>query len=170
MPKLKSQNAIAIVALAVAAFVVAFLSMRLDSSFEVVDQEYVKAHVGRPGFILLDVREANVYNGASPFEGVPGGHIPGAVNFPSSKLKLPTAIADLALAGATKDLTIIVHCNAGRLSSQFAEALVKDLGYSSSKIKNYKGSMIDWSKNPDNVILPEGHETGLSGDKRPAIS
>ena len=39
---------------------------------DVVDQAYVKEKVGQPGFVLVDVRAEDVYNGKSPREGIPG--------------------------------------------------------------------------------------------------
>ena len=50
-------------------------------SIDAVDQAYVKEKVGQPGFVLVDVRAEDIYNGKSPREGIPGGHIAGAVNF-----------------------------------------------------------------------------------------
>ena len=108
--------------------------------------------------MLLDVRTEDVYNGKSPREGIPGGHIAGAVNFPLANLKAEGAAEALEKAGIVKDAEIIVYCNSGKQSSQFAEALVNDFGFDAAKVKNYKGSIIDWSKDPANKLEPEGHE------------
>ena len=148
------------VALFLGAFLCAYLFSRLEPHFEVVDQDYVKEHVGQPGFLLVDTRPAEVYNGKSPFEGAPGGHIPGAVNFPASWLEHKDAAAALESVGLKKDITLILYCNAGLLSGQFAEALVKDFGYSDSRIKQYKEGTLVWSKTPGNKLLPEDHELG----------
>ena len=137
-----------------------FLFYQMEPHFAVVDQAYVKEHVDKPGFLLVDVREAEVFNGKSPFEGAPGGHIPGAVNFPSSWLDLPDVEAVLERTGLKKDVMLILYCNAGLLSGQFAEALVKDFGFKDSKIKHYKEGTLVWSKNPANKLLPEDHEWG----------
>ena len=137
----------------------AFLIQWMNDGIEIVGQDYVKEHMGKPGFILLDVREARIFNGASPLlEGVPGGHIPGAVNFPSSELRFTKAATALERAGITKDATLIIYCNKGYLSSVFSETLVKEFGYNPSKIKHYKDSMLDWAANPDNPIFPENHD------------
>ena len=125
---------------------------------EDVDQAYVKEKVGQPGFVLVDVRTEDIYNGKSPREGIPGGHIPGAVNLPLASLKEAGAAEALEKAGITKDVEVIVYCNSGKQSGQFSEALVKDFGFEASKVKNYKGSVIDWSKDPANKLEPEGHE------------
>ena len=98
-------------------------------SIDVVDQAYVKEKVGQPGFVLVDVRAEEVYNGKSPREGIPGGHIEGAVNFPLANLKAEGAAEALEKAGIVKDAEIIVYCNSGKQSSQFAEALVEDFGF-----------------------------------------
>ena len=122
---------------------------------DVVDQAYVKEKTGQPGFVLVDVRAEEVYNGKSPREGIPGGHIAGAVNFPLANLKAEGAAEALEKAGIVKDAEIIVYCNSGKQSSQFAEALVKDFGFDAAKVRNYKGSVIDWSKDPANKLVSE---------------
>ena len=150
------------------AFACAFLVSRLEPQFETVDQAYVKAHMDKPGFLLVDVREEEVYNGKAPFEGIPGGHIPGAINFPGSVLGTPEAAASLARAGLTKNTTLILYCNAGLLSGQFAETLVKDFHFKDSMIKTYKAGTLDWSRDPANKLEPEEHELGtrLTPDKK----
>lgn len=125
---------------------------------EGVDQAYVKEKVGQPGFVLVDVRTEDIYNGKSPREGIPGGHILGAINFPLASLKEAGAAEALEKAGITKDVEVIAYCNSGKQSSQFTEALVKDFGFESSKVKNYNGSIIEWSKDPANKLEPENHE------------
>ena len=155
-----SRTALIFIVLAIlsAAFGISFMFSTRDPEFEVVDQAYVKKHTGSPGFILLDTREADVYNGKSPFEGVPGGHIPGAINFPGSQLKLPGAAVALAKSGLTKNATIIIYCNAGRISLQYGEVLVKDFHFNDDMIKHYKGGVIDWSQNPLNNLEPRDHD------------
>lgn len=148
------------VVLFLGAILCAFLLSWLEPQIEVVDQAYVKEHVGKPGFLLVDVREADVFNGKSPFEGAPGGHIPGAVNFPSSWLDRKDVEEAFEKAGLTKDVTLILYCNAGLLSGQFGEALVKDFKFKDSMIKTYKAGTLEWGKDPANKLLPEDHEWG----------
>lgn len=119
---------------------------------EAVDQDYVKAHVGRTGVVLVDVRSPEVYGGLSPRAGIPGGHIPGAINFPLADLDRPDASEALARAGLTRDAEIIVYCNTGRQSARFIDRLVGSFGFDPSRVKNYTGSMTDWSRNPENPI------------------
>ena len=151
-------------------FVLVFVFMLIYSHFEPhvedVDMLYVMSHKNEPGYILLDVRDEEIYEGRAPFagqevpviEGVPGGHIPGAVSFPLSDLGVAAASAALAKVGVTKQKTIILYCNSGGLSGRFADALIRKFNFSPSKIKNYRGSISDWIKNPRNFLLPENHD------------
>lgn len=145
--------------LLVATLACTLLFTEMEPNFEIVDQAYVKEHVGNPGYILVDVLPKESYDGKSVFEGVPGGHIPGAINFPGEDLKIPGAAAALARAGITKNVTVILYCAAGRTSLQFAEALVKDFKFKDYMIKHYKGGIIDWIKSPFNKLEPENHDS-----------
>lgn len=154
---MKKFNRSSLVALFVLCFAVsaqAFWGPKIEG----VDQAYVKEKVGQPGFVLVDVRTKEVYNGKAPREGIPGGHIPGAVNFPLDKLKEPGAAEALEKAGIVKDAEIIVYCNTGNQSGKFAKALVKDFGFDAGKVKNYEGSITEWSKDPANKLEPENHK------------
>ena len=144
-----------------AALACALSFSEMEPDFEIVDQGYVKEHVGNSGFVLVYVLGKDSFDGKSPFQGVPGGHIPGSINFPGSELTIPGAAAALARVGITKNVTVILYCAAGRSALQFAEALVKDFNFDDSKIKLYKGGIIDWAKSPFNKLEPEDHETGI---------
>mgnify|MGYP000223219244 CR=1 FL=1 len=77
---MKKWNRSLLVVLFVLCFAVSAQAL-FGPGIDVVDQAYVKEKVGQPGFVLVDVRAEEVYNGKSPREGIPGGHIEGAVNF-----------------------------------------------------------------------------------------
>lgn len=145
-------------------FVVALIYSRLEPHVEDVDAQYVRQHSGESGYILVDARPEDQYMGKSPRPGVPGGHIPGAMNFPLENLNMKTQLAAalLARSGITKDKTVIVYCNTGVLSGRLADQLVRRFNFSSSKLKNYRGSTVEWVKDPQNILLPEGHETGFA--------
>lgn len=147
-------------------FVVMLIYSRFEPNVEDVDSSYVMEHLGETGYVLVDARAEATYLGKSPRPGVPGGHIPGAVNFPTAQLAGRTDIvaALLAKEGITKDKTIIVYCSAGVLSERFADQLVKRFNFSSSRIKNYRGSVLEWIKAPRNVLLPPDHETDFAED------
>ncbi|MBQ3402963.1 MAG: hypothetical protein IJG65_06295 [Synergistaceae bacterium] len=145
-------------------FIVTLIFSRLEPHVEEVDAQYVSERKGMPGYVLVDARPEDQYLGKSPRHGVPGGHIPGALSFPFEDLKIPAASAALSKAGITKDKTVIVYCNTGVLSGRFADQLVRRFNFSASRIKNYRGSTVDWVRNPRNILLPPGHETGFIED------
>ena len=104
-----------------------------------------------------------VYAGKSPRAGMPGGHIPGAISFPIANLRSAYASSELAEAGVVKENTIILYCNTGADSGRFADALIRSLRFSPAKIKNYRGSVMDWIKDPDNKLLPPDHDKANHG-------
>lgn len=147
-------------------FIIMLIYSRLEPHVEDVDMNYVMTHKDLPGYILLDVRDEEIYEGKAPFagmskpyfEGVPGGHIPGAINFPLTDLNVAAASAALAKIGVVKSKTIIIYCNTGSQSGRFADALVRRFNFSPSRLKNYRGSIRDWISNPNNILLPEDHD------------
>ena len=141
-------------------FMVTLIYSVLEPHVDDVGSEYVKEYAGKPGYVLVDVRPEEVYEGASPMPGVPGGHIPGAVSFPLEDLGVAAASAALARTGIVKSKTVIVYCNTGTDSGKFADALIRSFNFSASRIKNYRGSVVDWVKSSVNELLPEGHESG----------
>ncbi len=132
------------------ALVVLCASVAFAASVEIVDQAYVKEHLGKPGFVLVDVRSPENFNGEAPRDDIKGGHIPGAINVHDKDLDSMTQ-EQLDSMGLTKDVTVIVYCNSGKRSGAMADKLVK-MGYES--VKNYEGSIIDWQKDPSNPIEP----------------
>ena len=147
-------------------FVLTLIYSKFEPNVEDVDMDYVMTHKDSPGYVLLDVRSKEIYNGKAPFshmkvpyfEGVPGGHIPGAINFPLENLNIFLADKALENIGVTKDNIIIIYCNTGSQSGKFADALVRRFHFSPSKLKNYRGSVRDWMTDPKNILLPENHE------------
>lgn len=147
-------------------FVVTLVYSSFEPNVENVDALYVREHSEKAGYVLVDARAESTYLGKSPRPGVPGGHIPGAINFPMENLSGRTDIvaALLAKEGVTKDKTVIVYCSAGVLSGRFADQLVRRFNFSSSRIKNYSGSVVEWVRDSQNVLLPPDHETGFAED------
>ncbi|MBR1672768.1 MAG: hypothetical protein IJ702_07565 [Fretibacterium sp.] len=117
-----------------------------------VDQAYVKANLGKPGVVVVDVRSTEIFNGESPREGIPGGHIARTINFPLADLEKAGAANALTNAGITKDAEVILYCNTGKQADLFADALVKRFGFDRAKVKNYRGSITDWVKDPANKL------------------
>ncbi|MBQ7559422.1 MAG: hypothetical protein IJT20_04155 [Synergistaceae bacterium] len=149
-------------------FVITLIYSRLEPNVEDVDMDFVIANRNLPGYVLLDARAEEIYEGRAPFagkddqevffEGIPGGHIPGAINFPLMDLNVAAASAALAKVGITKNKIIIIYCNTGSQSGRFADALVRRFNFSPSKLKNYRGGVRDWISRPENILLPEDHD------------
>ena len=152
-------------------FAVMLIFSRFEPNVEDVDAAYVREHSGEAGYVLVDARPEESYLGKSPRPGVPGGHIPSAVNFPLENLTGRTEIVAglLSKAGITKGKTIILYCNTGVLSGRFADQLVRRFNFSPSRVKNYRGSTVEWVQDPRNVLLPPEHETGFAEDTESAV-
>ncbi len=144
-------------------FVFTLVFSRLEPHVEDVTSEYVRDNSGKTGYVLVDVRDEDIYEGTSPNPGIPGGHIPGAMSFPLADLNVAAASAALAKSGIVKRNTIILYSNTGASASWFADTLVRRFHFSPSKIKNYRGSVMDWITEPENILLPKYHESGKSG-------
>ena len=130
-----------------------------------VDQAYVKANKDRADAVLVDVRSREIFNGKAPRTGLAGGHIDGSINLPRSEVieliginDKAKAVETLAQAGITRDKELILYCNTGKHASDVANYLVKYFDFERNKIKNYRGSVVDWVTNPENKLFPEDHE------------
>lgn len=150
-------------------FAVTLIFSRFEPHVEDVDSNYVKEHARESGYVLVDVRAEDIFNGKSPMPGVPGGHIPGAVNFPIALLRTAGDYASELLTGSgiVRDKTVILYCNTGTAAGKFADMLIRHFKFSPSNIKNYRGSVIDWSRYASNPLLPEGHDTGFPHTAKP---
>ena len=147
-------------------FILTLIYSAFEPHVEDVDSLFVKTHANMPGYVLVDARPEESYNGKSPRPGIPGGHIPGAINFPLENLSMRTQLAAALLAkeGITKDKTIILYCNTGVLAGRMADQLIRRFNFSSERIKNYRGSTVEWVKDPRNILLPPDHESGFLTD------
>ena len=147
-------------------FVFLLIYSRLEPHIEEVDMKYIIIHRNQPKFVLIDVRNEGIFNGRAPFagmkapqvEGLPGGHIPGSVNFPYKDLNVASAFDALEAKGITRDTTIILYCNTGILSGRFADTLIRRFNFSPARIKHYRGGISDWVRDEDNIMLPEDHD------------
>ncbi len=120
-----------------------------SSSSEIVDRSYVKANVGKAGFVLVDVRPKDYFDGLKTYvSGATAGHISGAINVPLASLKASSDL-DLASVGLAKDKTVIVYCNIGGTSAAAATALI---GRGYGLVKDYSGGMRDWGSDPNEVV------------------
>ncbi len=124
----------------------------------VVDAEFVKAHIRKPGFAIVDARTRNFYDGvpspranANPQAKL--GHIPGALSAPFNefaaggggltRLKSDDEIKTLlARAGVKPGDTIIGYCHIGQQATAMLFA-ARTAGY---KVLLYDGSFTDWQR------------------------
>ncbi|MEP0753551.1 rhodanese-like domain-containing protein [Trichocoleus sp. Lan] len=105
--------------------------------------------------IVIDTREAREYAGTPAYGEHRGGHLPGAVHFYFQDLKdakgnlLPRdqIIDKLERLGIQHHTPIITYCTGG-IRSAFFTAVLVDLGF--NHVKNYAGSMWEWSASPEN--------------------
>ena len=83
--------------------------------------------------LIMDVREQSEYSEK---------HIPGAINYPRSKMKNIDKVLTEAVSGIDKSTVISVNCGGGIRSSYIARKL-KDMGYNAF---NLEGGMMAWQK------------------------
>ena len=120
----------------------------------VVDADFVKAQLGKPGVVVIDGRLPAFYNGeqtgGSAQRPHRTGHITGAKNVPytetldaDQKLKPAEVLAALfAAAGAKPGDTVVAYCHIGQQATAVAFA-ARTLGF---KVVLYDGSFEDWSR------------------------
>ncbi len=133
-------------------------------------KDYVMAHVGKA--LIVDVREPEFFNGKNKLPFVAkAGRIAGAVNLPTAQVfdKYPPGehletccytfkddaqLKNMASGVVGSDLSrkIIVYCDTGRVASAWWFILHEVLGY--KNVRNYDGSMQEWSKDPNAKIEP----------------
>jgi len=115
-----------------------------------IQRDELKANLAENKLIIIDTREKREYNGATPYGEKRGGHIPGAVHFYFKDLidnkenLLPSEeiITKLARLGIQPDTPIASYCTGG-IRSAFFVSVLANLGF--TNVKNYAGSMWEWS-------------------------
>ncbi|MBK8173736.1 MAG: sulfurtransferase [Rhodospirillales bacterium] len=116
------------------------------------DREQVRAELGSPAAVFVDVREPREFAGATPYGESRGGHLPGARPLYYKDLLdgdgrlLPQAqlVRLLAAQGIDDGHEVIAYCTGGVRAAWFTSVL-NDLGMS---VRNYAGSMWEWSAQP----------------------
>lgn len=124
----------------------------------IATKDYILAHLGQPGFALLDARSPGEYRGADR-RAARGGHIPGAANLewtqaldPQRNLRLKAEgglRGLLAEQGCTPDKEIVTYCQTHHRSALVYVAL-KALGY--PRVKGYPGSWSEWGNDADTPV------------------
>jgi thiosulfate/3-mercaptopyruvate sulfurtransferase len=119
----------------------------------VVDVDWVKSHLGRPGVVVIDARDRTFYDGTEKGESR-FGHIAGAQSLPyttlfdstSERYKSPAEIKALFRAvGAQPGDTIVGYCHIGMQATAMLFA-ADQIGY---PVRLYDGSFQEWSKRTD---------------------
>lgn len=123
----------------------------------VVDAEWVKSHVGKPGISVVDGRAAAFYDGVQTGRGMHSsqrtGHIAGAKSVPFTeitdddlKLRSREELAAIFLkAGVQPGDTVVGYCHIGQQATGMLFA-ARSLGHA---VLLYDGSFEDWSAHAD---------------------
>ena len=117
-----------------------------------IQRDQFKAQLGSDNLVVIDTREPREFAGETPYGEERGGHIPGGINlyfkdFLTDEGKLlpqREILAKLQSHGITTDTQVVVYCTGGIRSGWLASVLVT-LGF---QVKNYAGSMWEWSAAP----------------------
>jgi thiosulfate/3-mercaptopyruvate sulfurtransferase len=137
----------------------------------IVDANWVKSNIGKPGIAVVDARAAGFYDGVQTGSGMSTphrtGHIAGARSVPFTGIaddqnffRSPAELAALfAKAGVKPGDTVVAYCHIGQQATGtlFAARL---LGY---PVKLYDGSFEDWSAHTD---LPVENPAAKGGGSR----
>lgn len=132
-----------------------FVPAPVNSIYASID--YVKSHLGKPDFVLLDARAEDEYDGKKG-ETKRKGHIPGSVRLDyvevlnedgTMKLKadLTKVFAD---AGVTPDKDVVIYCETSVRAGIVFLALDSILGY--PKVRVYDGALYEWSADAGNEV------------------
>lgn len=119
----------------------------LDNSLNVTT-DYIKNNINK--LKIIDVREAEEYNGATKFGEKRGGHIPNAINITWSQLLNSNGTvksqkdieALLTSKGISKEDEIATYCTKG-IRSAHMSLILNMAGY--TKAKNYDASFYEWA-------------------------
>lgn len=124
----------------------------------IADAEHIMAHLGESGFLALDARSADEYNGTA-VRAARGGHIPGAVHYEWTRgmdralnlrlRPLDELRTELDALGVTPDREIVTYCHTHHRSA-FSYAMLRILGF--ERVLGYPGSWSDWGNRRDTPI------------------
>lgn len=123
-----------------------------------IDMASVKALIGNPAAVLLDVRELDEYNGTDK-DKRSQGHFPGAVFMNFKEVQTATGeykskdeiIAVAAKFGVTPDKEIVVYCQTGIKAAVTYVALTEIAGF--PNVKLYAGAYAEWASVPENPLV-----------------
>lgn len=121
-----------------------------------IQREELKARLEAEEVAIIDTRKPREYAGATPYGEQRGGHLPGALHFYFKDLLdekgylLPhdQIIAQLKHRGIERDTPVVAYCTGG-IRSAFFTTILAELGF--NNVKNYSGSMWEWSAAPERI-------------------
>ncbi|WP_422409281.1 MULTISPECIES: sulfurtransferase [unclassified Endozoicomonas] len=139
-----AKNCLLIILLPVITACDSFWNSRL--ALKSVDQPEMEALVREQGWVLVDVRDSNWYNGWPSGNDPDGGHIPGARNF---DLALMTADPEpvqnlLASKGISPDNNIVVYGRDKQDAQVLAQWLVDEQGFNEDRIRVFEAGFSSW--------------------------
>lgn len=115
-------------------------------------KEEIRANLGKPSWVFLDTREDREFQGGVPYGEARGGRLPGAKHIhyrsfldaggfllPKDKIQ-----SILSSKGIDPKSTVVSYCTGG-VRSGWVTAVLSSYGY---QVKNYPGSMWEWSHLP----------------------
>lgn len=127
----------------------------------VVDSTFVREHLKKPGFVVVDARAKTLYDGVqtggSPERPHKTGHIDGAVNVPFSEITNGASqfksVDELKVlfdaAGVKPGDTVVAYCHIG----QQATATIFGARLLGHPVLLYDGSFEEWSRLPNAPVV-----------------
>jgi thiosulfate/3-mercaptopyruvate sulfurtransferase len=117
-----------------------------------IQRDQLQANLNQSNLVIIDAREQNEYEGATPYGEARGGHLPGAVHLhyedfldDQGKILPRSEIMQILEASGISDSEQIVSYCTGGIRSAWMTAILSDLGFDA---KNYAGSIWEWAAAP----------------------
>ena len=134
---------------------VEFVASPVESIYASID--YVKSHLGKDGFVLMDARDEDEYCGKKG-ETKRKGHIPGSVRLDyvevlneDGTLKSKDDLAKVfSKAGITPDKDVAIYCETSVRAGIVFLALTSVLDYPAVRV--YDGALYEWSADAGNAV------------------
>lgn len=125
----------------------------------IADIDYITAHIDDEDSVIWDARSDLEYSGERKVNCAKPGHIPNALSFDWTKLRMSSGdyslkprkelLEALAKKGITPDKEVITHCQTHRRSG-FTYFAARVLGF--TRIRCYDGSWFEWGNHPDTPV------------------
>lgn len=134
---------------------VEFVAAPVESIYASID--YVKSHLGKADFVLVDARSEDEYNGKKG-ETKRKGHIPGSICLDyvevlneDGTLKSKDDLAKVfSKAGVTPDKDVVLYCETSVRAGIVFLALTSVLDY--PRVRVYDGALYEWSADAGNAV------------------